>query len=709
MKEKSAKRKFLATTLGTLIVINTLALCGYSVIKLGNSSANLDSSEITLSVDDLDEKTENAIKERIISDISNGLEEDSFQDCNISSDVLLSLFGEVLEENPEFFYLNADNCSVSCSGNYFMETGIKWAKKLKIFYPDDVQQKIDYVNKITDEIIAGIDDSMNDFDKALYVHDYLALNYSYDERIHSDDESIRNQAVGSMYDFFQQKTGVCQAYANTYRYIMKYKLGINTENVRSSSMCHAWNVVNIDGNWYHVDVTWDDPEPDRIGCVNHNYFLLSDEAMSQSNHYDWYYERTSNDISCNDSTYDDYWWKDISAQIFRINGSWCSVDENGQFVSRNINGEIVDSSQASFSIERDKWYSWKSDTAYWLGNYTTLIKYGNVFFYNTTENVYVIDMDGSNKRLVASFPKSEHDGYQIFGMGINENGELYVSLQNNPQDTTDANGNKVPMDKQIIVVGNPESLSGTAVDNSSSNSSENTAFESWDDISSALEENKSVEITFDEPSDNNTPVELPASVVENAKGKDVDIVVNVGSYQWTINGLNVSDDKQIADVNLGVKENEGIVPDDITNKYVDEQQTVEVDLEHEGQFGYTANLRIYTGSEYAGKMASVLHYDTDNARLAYQETVPVDENGYAVLNLQHASSYMVVIDDKAVGLPGDIDNDGKSTIIDYAQLKKYLISSSTDDSSLKLVNADMDGDNEITIRDAVLFSRELVK
>lgn len=42
--------------------------------------------------------------------------------------------------------------------------------------------------------------------------------------------------------------------------------------VTSSSMNHAWNLIQIDGNYYHVDVTWDDPLQDRLGYVWHNSY-----------------------------------------------------------------------------------------------------------------------------------------------------------------------------------------------------------------------------------------------------------------------------------------------------------------------------------------------------------------------------------------------------------------------------------------------------
>ncbi|MFN9116324.1 MAG: transglutaminase domain-containing protein, partial [Bacteroidota bacterium] len=42
---------------------------------------------------------------------------------------------------------------------------------------------------------------------------------------------------------------------------------------------HAWNMVQLDGQWYHLDATWDDPVPDEPGRIMYNYYLLTDEEV----------------------------------------------------------------------------------------------------------------------------------------------------------------------------------------------------------------------------------------------------------------------------------------------------------------------------------------------------------------------------------------------------------------------------------------------
>ena len=52
---------------------------------------------------------------------------------------------------------------------------------------------------------------------------------------------------------------------------------------------HQWNMVCIDGTWYHVDVTWDDPTPDQgtHGEVSREHFLRSDDSMRALGYYGW--------------------------------------------------------------------------------------------------------------------------------------------------------------------------------------------------------------------------------------------------------------------------------------------------------------------------------------------------------------------------------------------------------------------------------------
>jgi hypothetical protein len=48
-------------------------------------------------------------------------------------------------------------------------------------------------------------------------------------------------------------------------------------------MNHAWNMVYDGEEWKYVDVTFDDPVPDKEGRVVSTYFLLSQALMTKGN------------------------------------------------------------------------------------------------------------------------------------------------------------------------------------------------------------------------------------------------------------------------------------------------------------------------------------------------------------------------------------------------------------------------------------------
>lgn len=117
--------------------------------------------------------------------------------------------------------------------------------------------------------------SMSDYDKALALHDYIVLNAGY------DSSDISYTAYGALVE----GKASCQGYAEAT--CLLYTLaGLENHFVRSDSLVnvggtHGYTKVKIDGVWYCVDTTGDDPRPDKAGRVRHDFFLTSDEIMEQ--------------------------------------------------------------------------------------------------------------------------------------------------------------------------------------------------------------------------------------------------------------------------------------------------------------------------------------------------------------------------------------------------------------------------------------------
>ena len=139
--------------------------------------------------------------------------------------------------------------------------------------PEETKQIFNAVDEKLASIYKLVNNSMTDEQKALVIHDYLVSHAEYD----------LNYKNYTSYGVLMDGRGVCQSYALAYMYILNH-LGIETHLVSSRSMNHAWNAVKMDGQYYNVDCTFDDPIYDRFGQARHTYFLRSTEEMEELGH-----------------------------------------------------------------------------------------------------------------------------------------------------------------------------------------------------------------------------------------------------------------------------------------------------------------------------------------------------------------------------------------------------------------------------------------
>lgn len=152
---------------------------------------------------------------------------------------------------------------------------------------------------------------------------------------------------------------------------------------------------------------------------------------------------------------------------------------------------------------------------------------------------------------------------------------------------------------------------------------------------------------------------VPKDVLEAAKGKDVDIVLDMNGYKWTINGNNIQADN-LKDINLSVDTDSDAIPDDVISELAGNNPVKQISLAYSGDFGFKASLTYNIGSEYAGKYGNLYYYDS-TGRMIFQNAGTIDADGNISLNFSHASEYAVVIADNAV-TTDNADNTATSSI-----------------------------------------------
>jgi len=323
-------------------------------------------SKISLmSVSDLSVKEQ--LAERLLAAWENEEAEIVVEDLKISTDNFKKLYAEILDEHLDFYYVSngyryrayTDGTMYSVLPNYTIAL-------------EEAKRTLAAIRRETENILFYIDNDMSDFDKVMAVHDYMVLNYHY------DFSESPNHSITIMTD----KAGVCQSYALAFLHIM-HVLEIPCFFVGSTEMNHAWNLVQIDGAWYHIDLTWDDPATENhdeyFAEVSHTYALLSDAEISSmaTPHYGY----NLGGLSASSTRYDKAAWHSAQGSIVYLDGVEYYVDDknlvdsNGNIIYKNLAGT-------------DK--KWNVSSSKYLNGFvgTGVAEYNGIIYFNTDTAIY---------------------------------------------------------------------------------------------------------------------------------------------------------------------------------------------------------------------------------------------------------------------------------------------------------------------------------
>lgn len=172
------------------------------------------------------------------------------------------LFNLLEKQEPEFFQLNQ---------SYYVADEMSSAKMdYKILDHAELESMRHELEKIKETILCQIPSDADDYDKLLWIHDYIAENCVYE--VTEDGVSAYECLVGGV--------AHCEGYAKAFMYLAR-ALGYDcvlVTGIDHNEINHAWNQVKIGDEWYNVDVTWDDTDDENE--VRHTYFLRSDEFFA---------------------------------------------------------------------------------------------------------------------------------------------------------------------------------------------------------------------------------------------------------------------------------------------------------------------------------------------------------------------------------------------------------------------------------------------
>lgn len=182
----------------------------------------------------------------------------------------------ILKDHPEYFYVDQFSYTVPYGSDVIENGSIHYTMD-----PETVAAKRQEIENWKNGVLAGITPDMDNKAAARYLHDYLAANTRY-----KPGENDQN-----LLSVVERGETVCAGYTKTYQYLLN-QAGIFATQAYGSSQnqSHAWNLVQLDGEYGWVDLTWDDPnfsgEQAPENFVSHTYYGLSSEALKKTHQFD---------------------------------------------------------------------------------------------------------------------------------------------------------------------------------------------------------------------------------------------------------------------------------------------------------------------------------------------------------------------------------------------------------------------------------------
>ncbi|HFI0715157.1 TPA: transglutaminase domain-containing protein [Streptococcus suis] len=219
---------------------------------------------------------------RVYLQFVNGLRkrENTIEIDTVIQETYTRVYFSVANDFPEYYWLTDA-----------MVDGIGFSDLSNPIYPDDVEQVSWQLENLARAIIEQAPKG-SDYEMVKFFYETIIKQTDYDlEALSNDSLSWKEQGITSV---LLEKKSVCAGYSRTFQYLCKlagihciYVSGMaNSE--QGGQIGHAWNLVQIGGQYYGIDTTWGDPVfEEAMGGqgqaeISYDYLCVTDEALNRT-------------------------------------------------------------------------------------------------------------------------------------------------------------------------------------------------------------------------------------------------------------------------------------------------------------------------------------------------------------------------------------------------------------------------------------------
>ena len=203
----------------------------------------------------------------------------------LSKEVFNKIFRAMTRDNPLIYYVNQSACNWATDS--FGHTAIC----PQYFYGKETVRKY---NRNIEKVINNLAGQLKltegtDYEKEIRVHDWFCENVKYDFRGSDIDEPARVVLSHNIVGVFAKQKAQCEGIAKAVKVLLnavdiKCIVATGEAEVNGNKEHHAWNVIDINGSPYQVDVTWDIGA--SKGRIAYDYFNVTDEIISRTHSFE---------------------------------------------------------------------------------------------------------------------------------------------------------------------------------------------------------------------------------------------------------------------------------------------------------------------------------------------------------------------------------------------------------------------------------------
>ncbi len=202
----------------------------------------------------------------------------------LSPDDIQELYLRVLVDNPLFYFINQQVIKMRyCTGYYILMPEYLYNPREITLLDQDVRNMVNKVCTSAKRV------AKNDFRLEKYLHDSVVKSVAYDyDSLRKKDCYNAHSIIGAFID----RRAVCEGIAKAFK-VLCNECGIkcivvlgkaDPEGVYGEDTYHAWNIVKIGSDSYHVDPTWDNMYDKGFEHISYDYFNLTTADILRDHH-----------------------------------------------------------------------------------------------------------------------------------------------------------------------------------------------------------------------------------------------------------------------------------------------------------------------------------------------------------------------------------------------------------------------------------------